>query len=1750
MRTPSTLLHLFFGLTLLLFIQTFCVFSVSAQACDQVEILYTEPDCYKKKGSNGSPGDQKACKEIAACEGQPYEYISSIASPGTFLWTATGPAAVVFNPNNTSNFTNIVWTLPGIYTLTLTYTDLAANVSTACLSINVKEKPVANFTFAPNNLCAGSTVGFSNTSTFTNGSMAYSWNFGDPSSSDNTSDQTNPSHLFSTPGTYTVCLIASSFVNQIVPPLQGTQHESSTIVTCCSDTLCKQVVIVPGSIKIECVSTVCAGAIQTYTSDCANTVWSAPIGGSILSSTLTEITIQWGNGNVQGQILASCPGGCLTSIPVPIIPSNPIPIGNQVPCLDALTSYNLPILPGTFYNWSLININTSTIHTPSLYTQPDNNTVWINWANILPNGTDDYLLTINLKNEHICCNTVGSVVIKPRREFTGFFNQTICLNGAASLSVFPTAGTFNWAVAPTTGVTPISGPGAIFSPTFANTGTYIATVTETANTYCNSPIPQSFNVEVLTATPAPSNITGPANVCLNSIVSYAMSTPAPSGYYYTWTITAGIGTFEPGALTTVTGDVANINWTALGGTISVVLERTTFPTCPSPIVTYNVAAVTVTGNITGPLNVCVDGSQTYTITGGNLPPGEPVTWSITPASLGTITAGQGTSSATILWHGGVGAGPWVATSIQGTTACGAVTSLLNITIYPKFTFTLSQTGDICDIGPPAGAQLTASAVANSPTYLWSPSGAITNPSYTTTSGFNFLTVTNAGGCTYTDKILVADPFKLATNCAVSTCNGVGLEKALLVQVAAPGSGTFTYNWYSGVYPSGTLVAGPIVTGATSNIFTATADGSYFVTVQYKGCIRHIQYFVEKVCCPDINNPIITNVTQLNCFDYSFTGTANPTGATLTWDLGDGSPLVTGTSGVPILHTYTTAGVYCVKFCAGPPNINPTSCIGNCTLTSVTVPLNASFSTSLSCAGCLTVSNTSVRLGPSGFFTYLWNYGDPTSGAANTSTLESPPPHCFAGGAGTYSVSLTVTYNNGAGIICSDIYTQNILYTPLSMLVTPLPVCTGNTVSFSSNPAIFNTYTWAFGDGTFAYTPNSTHIYNATNPANTIQLSVVDFQGNVCTTSITGAILAGSTCTISPGYICPGGSATLTAPAGVAYLWEEFVLGNWIAASGTNNVSTYSTSTPGIFRVKVTNANGCICTSNSVPVINVAKPIAKIAVIPSKKLCAPGGLITLKSVNHIGADISQWYAGSILPINELPGSPASTLSTFVAATTTFFLVHTNQYGCQDICQIIVEVNPNPPIPVITSAPIFPVCEGTVYTLTATPGSPTNTTWNTGQIGNIITTSAAGGYIATNTNLNTGCSSSSAIFVINKKPSVLLYPHYCDDILCECHNPMNPFAIYAPRPLIGFFAPSYNVAWFNSPSGTPIIGPPITNGGLDYTNLPTGVLSGAYYITMTDPATSCTSTSPTYKVTVPTFEDCANCTCKGSSWGPITLTTVKPPITTTTILCGEAQTISCSGSYTLNATYNCLPTGCSSDVTFVITGPGGPYTGSLPFTFTPSSGTYTVSLTGYCNGVACSENLCEIRFIACPPLDVNLISFIGQKIRKTVELYWETASEKGNDFYVIERSDDGQKFNELGKILSKNTNSLEKLTYNYVDLFPNLGLNYYRLKAIDLDGKNSLSRVIAVDFEEVYLPKIYPNPSKTDIVSIEIPIDQSGKIKLEWFDMLGRVLKINNLTGIKGQNKFEINVTDLPSGKYLIKINKENEIGIGSVLSFER
>jgi hypothetical protein len=180
-------------------------------------------------------------------------------------------------------------------------------------------------------------------------------------------------------------------------------------------------------------------------------------------------------------------------------------------------------------------------------------------------------------------------------------------------------------------------------------------------------------------------------------------------------------------------------------------------------------------------------------------------------------------------------------------------------------------------------------------------------------------------------------------------------------------------------------------------------------------------------------------------------------------------------------------------------------------------------------------------------------------------------------------------------------------------------------------------------------------------------------------------------------------------------------------------------------------------------------------------------------------------------------------------------------------------------------------------------------------------------------------------------------------------------------------------------------------------------------------------------------------------------------------------------------------------------------------------------------------------ASTPLPVDLITWEGTCQDGKTVLRWETAREKENAFFTIERSLDAKNWIEVGKVDGAG-NSEVRLEYEFKGLESIPGTTYFRLKQTDFDGTFAYSKVIRVTCQEAkFSLTIAPNPSNG---IFKINLSQSGA-EIHIFDAMGKPVFHQHF---ETQETF-IDISRFPSGIYFLQAWNGREV-VGKKVVVER
>ena len=420
------------------------------------------------------------------------------------------------------------------------------------------------------------------------------------------------------------------------------------------------------------------------------------------------------------------------------------------------------------------------------------------------------------------------------------------------------------------------------------------------------------------------------------------------------------------------------------------------------------------------------------------------------------------------------------------------------------------------------------------------------------------------------------------------------------------------------------------------------------------------------------------------------------GFTSFWDFGDGN---TSTLTNPV-HSYTAAGLYTVKLVIVDDNGCADSLIRN-QYVRVDQPV-ANFTMSDSVGSCIPLevqfTNTS-----SNFYWSYWDFG----AGQGTSNLRDPV-HYYSQ-PGTYTVKLVATHFAG----CADsIFRTVTLYDTAGSRITYSPGagCSPLTVTMNSfSPGPMQTYLWDFGDGTTVITNSNTIAHTYTTYGNFLpKLIMEDPTG--CIIPLQGAdtvnvIGADANFGVDNDLFCDVAtvrfidSTTYNDPI-VGYSWS-------FGDGGSSSLSdpSHFYSSPGLYSVQlaIVTQSGCRDTATKPNLVRVvASPV--IDIVGDTAVCVNS------SAQHSGIFLQpdtsavswSWtFPNGSSSTQQVPAPQVySTVGTF-----TLNAIAVNSSGCADSSVQSIRVNP---LPTVAMPGQLTIQNGTSVTLPATY-SPNTVSW---------------------------------------------------------------------------------------------------------------------------------------------------------------------------------------------------------------------------------------------------------------------------------------------------------------------------------------------------------------------------------------------------------------------------------------------------------
>lgn len=189
----------------------------------------------------------------------------------------------------------------------------------------------------------------------------------------------------------------------------------------------------------------------------------------------------------------------------------------------------------------------------------------------------------------------------------------------------------------------------------------------------------------------------------------------------------------------------------------------------------------------------------------------------------------------------------------------------------------------------------------------------------------------------------------------------------------------------------------------------------------------------------------------------------------------------------------------------------------------------------------------------------------------------------------------------------------------------------------------------------------------------------------------------------------------------------------------------------------------------------------------------------------------------------------------------------------------------------------------------------------------------------------------------------------------------------------------------------------------------------------------------------------------------------------------------------------------------------------------------------------DDICFRQCLNCASLPLHNLTLMASLQSSTVGLRWTAENEMNTSTFVIERSTDNNSYVEVGaKPASGQTNTITeyKSTDDITALQQTASVVYYRLRAIDVDGRFTYSNVVTVRLNKKAGVQVWPSPFKSNInISYNAAVNTTVEVSV--ISSSGKIVKQANYNVSRGINQLSVSeLSSLSPGVYFVRITDKN------------
>ena len=225
----------------------------------------------------------------------------------------------------------------------------------------------------------------------------------------------------------------------------------------------------------------------------------------------------------------------------------------------------------------------------------------------------------------------------------------------------------------------------------------------------------------------------------------------------------------------------------------------------------------------------------------------------------------------------------------------------------------------------------------------------------------------------------------------------------------------------------------------------------------------------------------------------------------------------------------------------------------------------------------------------------------------------------------------------------------------------------------------------------------------------------------------------------------------------------------------------------------------------------------------------------------------------------------------------------------------------------------------------------------------------------------------------------------------------------------------------------------------------------------------------------------------------------------------------------------------------------YSATINNTVLNMNGVTDVVFTINANAASYAVNRFSIVFAKQKTVPVTFTSVKAYRQQNDIAVNWKTANELNIKLYEVEVSATGSSFTKAATVAAIINNGASA-EYTWLDANATEGIHYYRIKSIDLNGKEKYSTVVSVTVGKVPGAIIvYPNPVTNGVMGLQFNNMPAGQYKTRLLNSFGQLILSKTINYNRGNtiNKIALS-NEMAKGIYSLEItnpdNSKTIIGV--------